>query len=204
MLMMTQTGGTMSGGRPAISYTQSSNITTGGNIYTLMGSPSGAADYTFIINAGVTVSSNSTATPALQTGSFPAGSTLTIVNNGDIRGMGGAGGDASSNGSAGGNALSIALSVTIDNGSGNIWGGGGGGGGGGGSTYFCDASGGGGGGGGASGSTNSSGGNGGGGSGNGSGGSPGSAGTSSGAGSGGAGGAGWSCFLPAGGDGGSG
>lgn len=92
---------------------------------------------TITINSGVYVSSNSTSVSAFdRSGSFPAGSTLTIINNGNIVGMGGSGSQgtgtngASANGSPGGPALSAGLAATITN-NGTIAGGGGGGGGGG-------------------------------------------------------------------------
>ena len=96
-------------------------------------------DVTVTINSGVTVSSTSTGTAAFNTGSsWEASSTITIVNNGDIKGRGGDGASglygapyppySGSAGSAGGNALNITNNVTINNGSGNIFGGGGGGG----------------------------------------------------------------------------
>lgn len=101
------------------------------------------ARVTVTINSAVQVTSTSTATPAFTTGSFVANSLLYIINNGSIKGKGGAGGvgvndsppyttPAAGNG---GTALSIASTlsgkVTITNGSGEIFGGGGGGGGGG-------------------------------------------------------------------------
>ena len=135
------------------------------------------------VDSGVYISSNSTGTPALTvTGSFPGG--VTLVNNGFIVGMGGAGGKgagagtvdgaqgsapslvAGSSGSSGGLALSISTAVIINN-AGTIGGGGGGGGGGtrrytetySGEAYVVDGlAGGGGGGGGRSSSTNSAGG----------------------------------------------
>ena len=98
------------------------------------------------INSGVVVSSANTGSPAFDTGTLPSGSTIKIVNNGYIVGKGGDGGrgggvwsggccwnqsvDPARSGTAGGNALELRLPVTIDNTSGNIWGGGGGGGGG--------------------------------------------------------------------------
>ena len=85
------------------------------------------------INSGVYVYSTSTGTPGLTVnGSFPGG--VSLINNGTILGMGGAGGAGNSQtGGAGGTAIlvSTALSVTIN----CIIGGGGGGGGG--SAYYC-------------------------------------------------------------------
>lgn len=87
------------------------------------------------INSGVYVSANSTGTWAFDTGSIPAGSTLTLVNNGFIVGMGGAGsagGDpalGAAGGSPGGPALRAQAAISVTN-NGTIAGGGGGGGGG--------------------------------------------------------------------------
>lgn len=103
---------------------------TQANIHTLMGSPTVANIYIFENTA--TISSPSAGGWALRTGSFPAGSTLKIVNKGYIRGGGGNGGDGgnggnNSNGQAGGTALYIDFPVSVDNTSGGIYGGGGGG-----------------------------------------------------------------------------
>lgn len=116
------------------------------------------------ISGGVYCSSNSTGTPGLTiSGSFPGG--VSLINNGLIIGMGGAGGSANPAGapvagSTGGLALSVSSAVTITN-NGTI--GGGGGGGGGGVTVFdssgfCGGGPGGSGGGGRTGTTNSAGG----------------------------------------------
>ncbi len=102
-----------------------------------------------VINSGVTVSSNSTAIPALTVdGEYPLG--VTLINRGSIFGMGGAGGNGAQTndyinssplnvlatvGAPGGLALSVASTLTLDNSAGVI-GGGGGGGGGGGTYYF--------------------------------------------------------------------
>lgn len=122
------------------------------------------------INSGVWVYSNSTGTPALTvSGSFPGGAE--IINNGNIVGMGGAGGNGAntlSAGGAGGTALSVVSVTTAVRNNATIAGGGGGGGGSAGyndcssdpktGAVYCSFSGGGGGGGGRSGLTNSSGG----------------------------------------------
>ena len=94
------------------------------------------ANVTVVINAGVYVGASSTANFGITTGSFPAGSVITIVNNGYIVGCGGAGGQGGSkygsggSGGSGGSAISMNYPVTIQN-NGSIFGGGGGGGGGG-------------------------------------------------------------------------
>ncbi len=123
-------------------------------IYAALGSFTAGIICTCTINSGVVVYSTSTGTPAFSTGSFPAGSTLSIVNNGYIIGMGGGGGAGGSfnNGAGGGGAgpaLNLNIATTINN-LGYIWGGGGGGGGGGsagysGGTYYSGGGGGGGG-----------------------------------------------------------
>lgn len=123
------------------------------------------------INSGVYVSANSTGTPAFDTGvTFPAGSRLSLTNNGLVVGMGGNGGYGSYTpnnvgaGASGGLALRAQYPITINNTSGTIGGGGGGGGGGCTGIVAIDSygnngyTGGGGGGGGRSGATNSSGG----------------------------------------------
>lgn len=86
----------------------------------------GSSAATITIAAGVYIYSTSTGTPALTTGNFPNG--LTIINNGYIMGMGGAGGEQGV-GNAGGNAISLSVATSITNNS-YIGGGGGGGGGG--------------------------------------------------------------------------
>jgi hypothetical protein len=109
--------------------------------YSIAGaSYSAATAITLTINSGILVRPSSTY--ALQiTGTFPSGSTLTIVNNGVIMGIAGNGGngaDATANnstaGTSGGDAMLLNYSnlgaVRINNTSGYILGGGGGGGGG--------------------------------------------------------------------------
>lgn len=117
------------------SFTISSNANNV-NLYTIAGSPSSAGSYFFTISPGVIIGSLSTAQPALATGIFPVGSSLTLVNNGSIEGMGGNGGSGGiaspgGTGSTGGPAIIVSHSIAIDNTNGNIFAGGGGGGGGG-------------------------------------------------------------------------
>lgn len=112
------------------------------NLFTKAGSPVSAGDFTFIINSGVVISSTSNTAPALTTGSFPAGSTVRLINNGSIYGKGGDGGkggnsssgskQTGSPGAGAGDAIELSFDITIENALGNIFGGGGGGGGGGG------------------------------------------------------------------------
>lgn len=96
------------------------------NIFTLMGSPTKVDNYVFINNAEIGGSSSSV---ALRTGVFPAGSTLTIINNSYIRGVGGAGSsDTSFSGLSGGTAIMLDMACSMDNANGYIFAGGGGGG----------------------------------------------------------------------------
>lgn len=132
-------------------------------------------DATVTVNSGVYVSATNTSNIAFDTGvTFPAGTRLSLVNNGFIIGMGGAGGTGGDMpaggqgvvGSAGGLALRAQAPISINNASGTIGGGGGGGGGGGSGSvyepyYGTFVTGGGGGGGGRSGQINSGGGGGG-------------------------------------------
>lgn len=101
------------------------------NAAELFGNPAGPGRFIFI-NNGVIGGANQGTTAALTTGSFPVGSTLKIINNGKIRGMGGSGGAFWGNASAilptkGGTALVLQYPATIDNTNGTIFGGGGGG-----------------------------------------------------------------------------
>lgn len=88
---------------------------------------------TVTIASGVVVSANSTSAYAFDTGTgFPTGSTLALVNNGYVIGMGGAGGSASyaywlgCKGGPGGAALLAQAPIAVTN-NGTIGGGGGGG-----------------------------------------------------------------------------
>jgi hypothetical protein len=83
-----------------------------------------AVDYpkTIIINAGITVYSTASGTPAIDLPTGGSG-TITVTNNGNIYGQGGAAA------SDGGTALKADVSITLNNNSGaNLKGGGGGGG----------------------------------------------------------------------------
>ena len=102
------------------------------NIRTLLdaaGFSGSAMNIVVTINAGVDIYSTSVATPALVTGTIPVGSFLTLINNGDIRGKGGDGGDGSTHAGieSGGDALSLSYDIQINNANGLIFGGGGGG-----------------------------------------------------------------------------
>ena len=104
------------------------------NLYTLAGSPVFAKKIILTINPGVYIGSTSTSTPALNIGTgWPAGTTITIINNGYILGAGGAGGAGGNYysqpgiaGAPGGPALNLTWPITITN-NGYIFGGGGGG-----------------------------------------------------------------------------
>ncbi len=83
---------------------------------------------------GVIVGASSATNAAFTTGSFPDGSSVTIINQGRIQGAGGQGGTQTTSysgysvpGQPGGTALEIKLASTLDNSLGEIWGGGGGG-----------------------------------------------------------------------------
>lgn len=83
-----------------------------------------SVDYpkTIIVNAGVTVYSTASGTPAIALATGGSG-TITVTNNGNIYGQGGAAG------ADGGTALKADVAITLNNNSGaNIKGGGGGGG----------------------------------------------------------------------------
>ena len=126
------------------------------DVFVEAGGPPSAVDMTLTINTTINVD-GSTGNPAITTEGFHPDSTLKIINNGNIRGHGGAGGaggaaevhtvksfgcittgseQAGSVGQPGGDAINTTIDLTIDNTNGNIWAGAGGGGGGGG---FGDA-----------------------------------------------------------------
>jgi hypothetical protein len=105
------------------------------------------------VNAGVIVGSGSTASPAFDVGSWPAGVTINLVVRGRLEGMGGhggaGGGENGFSGEVGGPALRARYAISLDIVGGEIWGGGGGGGGGAADFFQGQSHGGGGGGGGA-------------------------------------------------------
>jgi hypothetical protein len=122
----------------------------------------GSSPATITLASGVWIYSATTATAALTIdGSWPGG--VTLINNGNIVGMGGNGGAGGGSlavgvaGGGGGTALAVSVPVTIQNNS-NVAGGGGGGGGGGSYSLNYGYYGGGGGGGGRTGLANSAGG----------------------------------------------
>jgi len=93
------------------------------SIFALMGSPTKAREYVFINRAVL----RGVSAAALRTGVFPAGSKLLVINQGFIKGAGGAGGTAGA-GMPGNHGLLIEFATTLDNSAGYIRGGGGGGG----------------------------------------------------------------------------
>lgn len=97
---------------------------------TLFGTPDSSTVAKFIVYSGVEIGSSSTGSPSIQTGSWPAGATITLqINSGGfVVGKGGAGSSSSSTaGSAGGDALSLGYDLELVN-NGVLGGGGGGGG----------------------------------------------------------------------------
>lgn len=119
--------------RISVTVTLASNTTN----YTLgvaqiPGYVAGITDVSLVVNSGVYVYSTNTANAGLIVSALAAGDTVSIINNGFILGMGGAGAGLvggqpeSFNGNPGGPALSINRNVTITNNS-FIAGGGGGG-----------------------------------------------------------------------------
>ncbi len=95
-----------------------------------------AGSWTVTIASNVVISSASSTVPALDTGVFPPGSILQLINNGVIIGAGGKGGNgglckemlAATSGAAGGTGLRAQVALSVVNNA-YLWGGGGGGGG---------------------------------------------------------------------------
>lgn len=154
--MLASRTGLLGGSRTLVISANQTNY----NLHTALGSPGGAVRATVIINSGVVISSNAAGTPAFNEGALAAGSSIVLLNNGRIAGMGGGGGNggesghmfysgfpgtqvngAGTAGAAGGTALRLTAPTTIVNGAGEIFGGGGGGGGVGGATgwIFSDS-----------------------------------------------------------------
>ena len=97
------------------------------------GSESPAVTVRCIVEEGVTVGSASTASPAFDVGTWPAGITVVLEVRGRIQGAGGLGGSYWGAGvnaaQPGGPALYTRRAISLEIASGEIWGGGGGGGG---------------------------------------------------------------------------
>lgn len=118
-------------------YVMSSNKPTG------LSGFEASSDVTYTVNSGVVIGGTTVSTPAMETGpssAWPAGLTLTVVNNGTLVGKGGNGGNGASGnwttvttpataGQDGGPAFKAGRAVTFTN-NGAVYGGGGGGGGG--------------------------------------------------------------------------
>jgi len=130
--------------RFAIARRGSPGISIGGDVANVnLRTLANAAGYTsgnctIRILAGVEVYSATAGSPAITVGTWPAGVTVTLVNQGTISGAGGAGGNgyvistaAPTAGQAGGTALDASAATTftfrLDNTGGTIRGGGGGG-----------------------------------------------------------------------------
>jgi hypothetical protein len=142
--------GALSGSYTFNSCTQNVTISPGANNFNLWNhlvasgyaTPGVAGAWAVTISSGAMIGSTSTASVSFDSGTFPSGSTLQLINNGTIVGRGGAGGVGGSvptggtciaptvGGGAGGPALQMRIAATVTN-NGGIWGGGGGGGGGG-------------------------------------------------------------------------
>lgn len=119
----------LAGGKPKINLSISAN-TNNYNIFTEAGSPATPVDVVVTISAGARVGGSSSNGWAMTTGTgWAAGSTI-YLNTGDgtIQAMGGKGGNSATAGSPGFDALILNWPITIENGSGFIYGGGGGGG----------------------------------------------------------------------------
>ncbi len=123
--------------RAALSVTYSTNTANATvNVAALPGYIAGMSDITITVNSGVYVYATNTGNAGLTLTGGTTGDTVTLVNNGFIMGMGGAGGGAvnygnASYGSSGGPALSLGFNTTINNTNASAYIGGGGGGGGG-------------------------------------------------------------------------
>ena len=135
-----------------IALTIASN-TNNYNIFSSKGGSyvAGKTNVTLTVNSGVSVGSTSTGTYALETGTgWASGDTITVINNGTVKGRGGNGGVGGSRagagfgqapfvttpsaaGSTGGNAFRAQFATAFTN-NGSVYGGGGGGGGGGSAT----------------------------------------------------------------------
>lgn len=113
--------------------------TLNANLFALGGSQTVKSSVVVNISSGVKIYSTSAANASLDTGTWPAGTKITINNSGNIVGKGGDGGDSTewsgtpTPGTAGGHAILARLPLSINN-IGLIGGGGGGGGGAGGAA----------------------------------------------------------------------
>lgn len=135
--------------RPIVIDTDINNVNIRDLYDLIYAAPDGDTVVDVTIESGVIVGSQSVSSAALDTGLWPEGPTINIINQGRIQGRGGAGGKGgnvvtSSNvsgaggstttgasGQTGGDALLARYDCNIDNLNGELWSGGGGGGGGG-------------------------------------------------------------------------
>ncbi len=126
---------TVASGTTLIWVTAASNLRTLANNAGYTGASPG--NYQFNVAPGVTLMGTAGAGKGIDTGTWPSGSTITLIVSGNVYGGGGTGGAGSSvsNGSpgnAGGDAIYVQTPITITvNASGSVKSGGGGGGGGG-------------------------------------------------------------------------
>jgi len=121
--------------RKTLASTFSANTVTASlDVTAISGYVAGISDITVTVNSGVYLWSDSTATPGLTLTGGTAGDTVTLVNNGYIMGMGGAGATKGylTPGASGGTAISLGFNTIINNTNSSAYIGGGGGGGGGG------------------------------------------------------------------------
>lgn len=99
--------------------------------------PVGTETITFTVVTGTVIGSTTSAAPAMDVGTWPAGCTIIVINQGRIEGKGGDGGQGGGvfaspgqPGEAGGLAFLTGRAITLNNTAGQIYAGGGGGGGG--------------------------------------------------------------------------
>jgi hypothetical protein len=82
-------GGVWRKAKQVLRYT---GTTTNVNLYNDCGGPVSPIHVVVYVNPGVTIGSTSTGQPAMLGGPLPAGSIVTVINNGNIVGRGGNGG----------------------------------------------------------------------------------------------------------------
>lgn len=92
-----------------------------------IGTPTGSTSAVFKIESGVVVGSSSISTPGIDTGLWPAGATVTLINEGFIVGKGGDGAGVAGSpvATSGGDAINLQHDMTLTN-LGVVGGGGGG------------------------------------------------------------------------------
>lgn len=128
------TSSSSSSGPTVINVTAASNLRTLANNAGYTGTA--GANFQFVVASGVTIMGAAGAGKGIDTGTWPAGSTISLIVSGNVYGGGGNGGAGSNSGAglpgaAGGDAVYVQYPITITvNSGGSIKGGGGGGGGG--------------------------------------------------------------------------